>query len=376
MIVVEGVARHFGEVRALDGVDLVVPTGSVLGLLGPNGAGKTTLVRILTTLLRPTAGRATVDGLDVVHDAAALRTRIGLAGQSAAVDEALTGRENLVMVGRLYHLATAEAERRADEVLERIDLVDAADRSVKTYSGGMRRRLDLAASLVGRPQVLFMDEPTTGLDPRSRADLWQLITELVADGTTLLLTTQYLEEADRLANTIVVIDHGKLIAEGTADELKSRVGGDVLTLTVGEDHDIRETANVLARLSADGVRVDEERRSLLMPVADGPQSLVQAVRALDDAGVRILDIALRRPTLDEVFLTLTGRSAEEAAADGRAQAAAGARLVRGVPHDHRHRPRACAAGARRRPSRVLAGRSRTAGSSPSATCGATRAHRS
>ena len=315
MIVVEGVARHFGEVRALDGVDLVVPAGSVLGLLGPNGAGKTTLVRILTTLLRPTAGKATVAGLDVVRDAAALRTRIGLAGQSAAVDEALTGRENLVMVGRLYHLAVVEAERRADEVLERIDLVEAADRSVKTYSGGMRRRLDLAASLVGRPQVLFMDEPTTGLDPRSRADLWQLIAELVADGTTLLLTTQYLEEADRLANTIVVIDHGKLIAEGTADELKSRIGGDVLTLTVGEDHDIRETANVLARLSSDGVRVDEQRRSLLMPVADGPQSLVQAVRALDEAGVRILDIALRRPTLDEVFLTLTGRSAEEAAAD-------------------------------------------------------------
>ncbi len=284
MIVVEGVARHFGEVRALDGVDLVVPAGSVLGLLGPNGAGKTTLVRILTTLLRPTAGKATVAGLDVVRDAAALRTRIGLAGQSAAVDEALTGRENLVMVGRLYHLAVAEAERRADEVLERIDLVEAADRSVKTYSGGMRRRLDLAASLVGRPQVLFMDEPTTGLDPRSRADLWQLIAELVADGTTLLLTTQYLEEADRLANTIVVIDHGKLIAEGTADELKSRIGGDVLTLTVGEDHDIRETANVLARLSSDGVRVDEQRRSLLMPVADGPQSLVQAVRGAGRGG--------------------------------------------------------------------------------------------
>ena len=311
MIEVEGVRRAFGDVHALDGVDLQVPRGSVLGLLGPNGAGKTTLVRVLTTLLRPDGGRATVAGLDVVRDTMALRSVIGLAGQYAAVEPDMTGRENLVMVGRLYHLPTPEARRRADEVLERISLTEAADRPAKTYSGGMRRRLDLAASLVGRPSVLFMDEPTTGLDPRSRMELWGLISELVADGTTLLLTTQYLEEADRLADSIAVIDRGRVIAEGTADELKDRTGGDVLQLTVADRTRTPEAAAALAELGPEAPRVDEFTGDIQVATGLGAQALVQAVRRLDELGIEVADLALRRPTLDEVFLTLTGAPAEE-----------------------------------------------------------------
>ena len=313
MIEVEGVRRAFGDVQALDGVDLTVDEGRVLGLLGPNGAGKTTLVRVLATLLRPDAGRATVAGLDVVRDAMALRSIIGLAGQYAAVDPDLTGAENLQMVGRLYHLSGTEARRRAEEVLERISLTDAANRAVKTYSGGMRRRLDLAASLVGRPIVLFMDEPTTGLDPRSRQEMWELITELVDDGTTLLLTTQYLEEADRLADTIAVIDRGTVIAEGTADELKRRIGGDVLALQVADRGLTRRAADALAALGSEEPRIDELTGEVLVPTEDGAQALVAAVRRLDEADVAVADLALRRPTLDEVFLTLTGHRAEEPA---------------------------------------------------------------
>jgi ABC-2 type transport system ATP-binding protein len=319
LIRVEGVRRSFGDVHALAGVDLEVAAGSVLGLLGPNGAGKTTLVRILTTLLRPDGGRATVAGYDVVRDTAALRSVIGLAGQYAAVEPDMTGRENLVMVGRLYHLPTAEARRRADEVLSRIGLADAADRPAKTYSGGMRRRLDLAASLVGRPTVLFMDEPTTGLDPRSRMDLWGLIRELVADGTTLLLTTQYLEEADQLADRIAVIDRGRVIAEGTADQLKSRVGGDVLHLVVADRRRTLDAAALLADLGGgDAVpRADEGTGDLQVATSLGAQAVVQAVRRLDEAGIDVADIALRRPTLDEVFLTLTGTSAADVATPAR-----------------------------------------------------------
>ncbi len=320
MISVQGVRRTFGDrgrdqVVALDGVDLEVPEGTVQGLLGPNGAGKTTLVRILATLLAPTEGRATVAGLDVERDTMAIRSVIGLAGQYAAVEPDMTGRENLVMVGRLYHLQTPEARRRADEVLERISLTEAADRPVKTYSGGMRRRLDLAASLVGRPQVLFMDEPTTGLDPRSRIELWGLMQELVDDGTTLLLTTQYLEEADHLADSIAVIDRGRIIAEGTADELKTRVGGDVLQLTVADRTRTVEAAEALADLGPETPRTDEFTGDVHVATGLGAQALVQAVRRLDTAGIEVADLALRRPTLDEVFLTLTGESASDVADD-------------------------------------------------------------
>ncbi|AXV05948.1 Methionine ABC transporter ATP-binding protein [Euzebya pacifica] len=305
IIRVEGITKSFGDVHALRGVDLEVAEGTVLGLLGPNGAGKTTLVRVLTTLLQPTSGRATVAGLDVVEQAQALRSQIGLAGQYAAVDGDLTGRENLVMVGRLYRLGKAEAARRADEVLERISLTEASTRPVKTYSGGMRRRLDLAASLVGRPRVLFLDEPTTGLDPRSRIELWQLITELVGDGTSLLLTTQYLEEADQLADRIAVIDHGSLIAEGTADELKATLGGDVIELRVADPARTEDAAAALAGIAVETPRTDVDAGEVVVPVADGATKLIAAVRALDAASVELLDIQLRRPTLDEVFLTLT-----------------------------------------------------------------------
>lgn len=312
IISVQGITRSFGDVQALAGIDLEVAEGTVLGLLGPNGAGKTTLVRVLTTLLQPDGGRATVAGLDVVTEAQALRSRIGLAGQYAAVDEDLTGRENLVMVGRLYRLGKTEARRRADEVLERIHLTEAASRPVKTYSGGMRRRLDLAASLVGRPQVLFLDEPTTGLDPRSRLDLWELISELVSDGTTLLLTTQYLEEADRLADSIAVIDHGKLIAEGTADELKSRIGGDVIALRVADLADTARALTAMDAIAKETPRADEGAGEVVVPVTDGANRLIEVVRAMDEADIRLADIQLRRPTLDEVFLTLTGAPAADA----------------------------------------------------------------
>ena len=311
MIDVEGVGRSFGDVHALVDVNLQVQTGQVLGLLGPNGAGKTTLVRVLTTLLRPDRGRATVAGLDVTTEAMKLRSIIGLAGQYAAVDPDLHGIENLQMVGKLYHLTKAEAKRRADEVLERIGLTEAANRPVKTYSGGMRRRLDLAASLVGRPTVLFMDEPTTGLDPRSRMDLWALIQELVDDGTTLLLTTQYLEEADQLADTIAVIDRGSVIAEGTADELKTRSGGDVLQLRVADKSQTAAASQVLAELGEDDPRADEMTGDIQLPTSKGAKVLVEAVRRLDDAGIEVADLALRRPTLDEVFLSLTGSSTDD-----------------------------------------------------------------
>jgi ABC-2 type transport system ATP-binding protein len=313
-ISVEGLKKRFGKVEALRGIDLQVRPSTVLGLLGPNGAGKTTAVRILTTLLHPDEGHATVLGLDVVGDAEQLRHLIGLAGQSAAVDENLTGHENLVMVGRLYHLPVAEAKRRADAVLERFELTDAANRTVKTYSGGMRRRLDLGASLVGRPQVLFLDEPTTGLDPKGRLEMWDVIRELVSDGTTLLLTTQYLEEADNLADTIAVIDGGRVIAEGTSDELKDRVGGEVLAVIVADRSRVGEAAGALAGLGAGSPNEDKDTGSVTLPVgADGTSVLTEAVRRLDDAGIKLADIALHRPSLDDVFLALTGHVAEERA---------------------------------------------------------------
>jgi ABC-2 type transport system ATP-binding protein len=312
-IEVAGLEKHFGQVRALQGIDLVVREATVFGLLGPNGAGKTTAVRILTTLLLPDGGRASVVGLDVVRDAERLRHRIGLAGQYAAVDENLTGLENLVMVGRLYHLPGAEARRRAEAVLERFELSAAAHRPAKTYSGGMRRRLDLGASLVGRPQVLFLDEPTTGLDPRSRLEMWDVIRELVKDGTTLLLTTQYLEEADRLADSIAVIDGGRVIAEGTSNELKDRVGGEVLALRVANRSEVAAAAGAVLGLGPGGGNVDNNTGEITIPVGgDGTAVLTEAVRRLDAERVALADIALRRPSLDDVFLALTGHTAEGA----------------------------------------------------------------
>jgi ABC-2 type transport system ATP-binding protein len=309
-ISVTGLVKSFGDVRALDGVDLYVPPGSVLGLLGPNGAGKTTAVRVLTTLLKPDAGTVLVTGLDVVRDAAELRGRIGLAGQYAAVDENLTGLENLVMVGRLYGERRAWAKRRGQELLERFDLVEAADRPVKTYSGGMRRRLDLAAALVARPPVLFLDEPTTGLDPRSRLEVWATIEGLVAEGTTVLLTTQYLDEADRLADLIAVIDRGRVIAEGTPDELKDRVGGERLEVHLAEASAVETAVRALAPMSDEPPVADGE--TIRVPVTRRSGTIVEAVRRLDDAGVAVDDLGLRRPTLDDVFLALTGHAAEAA----------------------------------------------------------------
>lgn len=301
------------NVPALDGVSISIESGKIYGLLGPNGAGKTTLIRVLSTLLKPDSGTATVEGIDVAADPIGVRTRIGLGGQYAAVDEFLTGRENVVMVGRLYNLSMAEAQARAAEVLERINLMDAADRPVQTYSGGMRRRLDLAASLVGRPDVLFLDEPTTGIDPRSRVDIWELIGELVSGGTTLLLTTQYLEEADFLADTIGVIDHGRLIAEGTSDSLKATIGGVVVHLGVDDAHCAAAIAAINALTGADPLH-DEDRGLLAIPATDGSRSLVEVVRAMDEASVPILDIELHKPTLDDVFLSITGHPAEPEAA--------------------------------------------------------------
>jgi ABC-2 type transport system ATP-binding protein len=308
---VEGITKRFGNVEALRGVDLKVFHGTVFGLLGPNGAGKTTMVRILTTLLQPDDGRATVAGYDVVRDAEPLRHVIGLAGQYAAIDENLTGQENLEMVGRLYHLTQEEASRRSEAVLERFELTDAAHRVAKTYSGGMRRRLDLGASLVGRPQVLFLDEPTTGLDPRSRLEMWDIIRELVRDGTTLLLTTQYMDEADRLADSIAVIDQGVVIAEGTADDLKTRVGGEVLAIRVADRTQIGAAAGVVLGLGPGGGNVDKERGEITLPVGDdGTGILTEAIRRLDAEKIVLADVALRRPSLDDVFLSLTGHAAE------------------------------------------------------------------
>jgi ABC-2 type transport system ATP-binding protein len=315
-ILAEGISKSFGDVHALDDVSLGVDAGTVLGMLGPNGAGKTTAVRIFTTLLRPDAGHAEVAGYDVVKDAVPLRTAIGLAGQYAAVDEHLTGRENLEMVGRLYHLDRLEARRRADALLERFALSAAAHRVVRTYSGGMRRRLDLGASLIGRPQVLFLDEPTTGLDPRGRIEMWDVIKDLVSDGTTLLLTTQYLEEADRIADLIAVIDGGHVIAQGTADQLKAHVGGDQLEFRVPDRARLGEAAGIVVGLGTGSPQVDNQTGQILMPVGEhGGTVLAELVRRLDAEGIEISDLALRRPTLDEVFLTLTGHGAEEVAED-------------------------------------------------------------
>src|SRR4051812_49346847 len=326
-IVVEDLVKRFGETTAVAGVSFGVEEGTVLGLLGPNGAGKTTVVRVLSTLLQADGGSARVAGLDVVRDADRVRASIGLTGQYAAVDEYLTGFENLVMVGRLYRLPKAEARRRAGELLERFDLADAASRTAKTYSGGMRRRLDIAASLIARPRVLFLDEPTTGLDPRSRIGMWEFIAALADGGTTILLTTQYLEEADRLADRMVVIDRGRVIARGTGDELKAQVGGQRLEFTFGRPIDVAEATARLRDLAVDEPRADEQTRRLSLPVRGGTDVLAEALHRLDGSGVEVLDVGLRRPDLDDVFLTLTGHAAEqdadaerEPSADGRAPA--------------------------------------------------------
>ena len=310
-IVVENLHKSFGDVHALRGVDFRVDRGTVLGVLGPNGAGKTTVVRILTTLLHPDSGRALVEGRDVVHQAAAVREIIGLAGQSAAIQEELTGRENLEIVGRLYHLEKATARRRAVELLEQFDLAGAADRPAKTYSGGMLRRLDLAASLVARPAVLFLDEPTTGLDPRSRIGMWEVIRNLVAEGATLFLTTQYLDEADELADEIVVIDHGRVIAAGTAEALKDRVGGNVVEFALPDRDRLAEAARAVAGLADGDPSIEPDTGRVAVRVGSrGSEALVQAVRELDAAGIEVDGLALRRPSLDDVFLALTGHAAE------------------------------------------------------------------
>jgi ABC-2 type transport system ATP-binding protein len=307
-IAVRGLTKSFGDVRALDGVDFEAAPGTVLGLLGPNGAGKTTAVRVLATLIKPDAGTARVAGLDVVRDATKLRHRIGLAGQYAAIDENLTGLENLVMVGRLYGMKRAQAKTRGRELLASFDLLDAADRPAKTYSGGMRRRLDLADALVAKPPVLFLDEPTTGLDPRSRLGLWETIESLVAEGTTVLLTTQYLDEADRLADRIAVIDQGRVIADGTPDELKDRVGGERLEVRLTDASVAATAAQALAPMSDEAPVVDDGVVKVAVRRRSG--AIVEAVRRLDDAGVGVDDLGMRRPTLDDVFLALTGHVAE------------------------------------------------------------------
>lgn len=315
IVEVEGVNKTFGgEVRALIDVDLEFEAGIIYGLLGPNGAGKTTLIRVLTTLLRPDSGSARVAGVDVIGDPVTARTRLGLAGQFAAVDDYLTGRENVEMVGRLYNLSATESRRRSGEVLERIHLTEAADRPVRTYSGGMRRRLDLAASMIGRPEVLFLDEPTTGIDPRSRIDIWDLIEDLVADGTTILLTTQYLEEADQLAARVGVIDQGRLITEGTPEELKDKLGGSVVELAV-DDETQSATIEALRRVNGHEPTIDPGSKRISIPAPEGSLNLMQAVRVLDEAGITPSDMTLRKPTLDDVFLSLTGHAAEERQTD-------------------------------------------------------------
>ncbi len=315
MIRATGLVKRYGELAALDGLDLAVPEGTVLGLLGPNGAGKTTAVRIFTTLIKLDSGHAEVAGIDVAKNPRGVRERIGLSGQYAAVDEYLTGFENLDMVGRLYRLGRRQSRERAQELLEAFRLADAGNRMVKTYSGGMRRRLDLAASLVAKPPVLFLDEPTTGLDPRSRNDMWDVIRELVRSGATLLLTTQYLEEADKLADNIVVIDHGRAIAQGTADELKLQVGGERLELVVEQDSDLDTAKSLIAEVAVGEVAVDRHGRQLVAPVKGGATVLMEALRRLDTAQIRVLDVGLRRPTLDDVFLSLTGHAAVDASSE-------------------------------------------------------------
>ncbi|MEJ7837477.1 MAG: ATP-binding cassette domain-containing protein [Thermomicrobiales bacterium] len=316
-VVAQDLRKSFGNTQALDGVSLKIRSGTLLGLLGPNGAGKTTTVRILTTLMQPDSGSATVAGVDVLGDPGKVRSLIGLTGQYSAVDQVLTGRENLIMFGQLYRLPTSLAKRRADDLLDRFDLTDAATRVVSTYSGGMRRRLDLAASLLVAPPVLFLDEPTTGLDPRSRNGMWEVIEGLIEDGTTVLLTTQYLEEADRLADNIIVVDHGRVIAEGTANQLKTQIGGERLAITVPHGTDfalVEQTLRQIVGAGAEeegGVQIDVDSGQVTVPFPDGAKALPEAIRQIDAAGIVLSDIALRRPSLDDVFLTLTGRSAEE-----------------------------------------------------------------
>ncbi|MEV6600211.1 ATP-binding cassette domain-containing protein [Actinoplanes sp. NPDC051346] len=313
-VVADSLVKTYGEVKALDGLRLEIPEGTVLGLLGPNGAGKTTCVRVLTTLLRPDSGRAWVMGIDVLREPKLVRERIGVSGQYAAVDEYLTGFENLDMVGRLYHLGRKPSAARARELLEQFRLEDAANRPVKTYSGGMRRRLDLAGALVARPRVLFLDEPTTGLDPRGRTEMWSTLEELVAGGTTVLLTTQYLEEADRLADTIMVVDRGRVIAEGTADHLKSQVGGEVIEMVIADPGRVREASTILGEVCRGSVGVDDHTRKLSAPVDGGKPAaavLTDALRRFDEAGVAVMDVGVRRPTLDDVFLKLTGHATAE-----------------------------------------------------------------
>ena len=313
MIRTSGLVKRYGEVVALDGLDLLVPKGTVLGLLGPNGAGKTTAVRILTTLLEPDEGTVEVAGLDVVREPDKVRERIGLSGQNAAVDEHLTGYENLDMVGRLYHLGKTKSRARAHELLDIFELSEAGHRPAKTYSGGMRRRLDLAAALVAQPDVVFLDEPTTGLDPRSRAQMWDTIVDLVREGSTVLLTTQYMEEADRLADDIVVIDRGKMIAHGTSDHLKTELGGERVEIVVAKTSDIPAAQRILDELSVGDVQVHEQNRDLTAAVDGGAEVLRQVLQRLSEEQVAVIDVGLRRPTLDDVFLTLTGHAAEEVA---------------------------------------------------------------
>ena len=309
-ISVEGLQNSFGDTHALNGVGFEVPRGAIYGLLGPNGAGKTTTVRILTTLLNADGGSATIDGIDVMADPHGVRRRIGLTGQYAAVEERLTARENMEFVARLFHMPRNEVKQRSVELLERFDLADAADRVVKGYSGGMRRRLDIAMSLIARPSVLFLDEPTTGLDPRSRLAMWDLIEELEADGTTVLLTTQYLDEADRLAERIIVIDHGTVIANGTADQLKDQIGGDRLTVSIARAQNRDTALATLSPLCTGRVEVAADGLSFSAPIKAGDRVVPGVIRALDDAGIDVLDVEVRRPTLDDVFLSLTGRRAE------------------------------------------------------------------